>query len=718
MRRTLLAFASAAVLAAGLAAFVSAESGQAPVQTPDDTQRPVFRGGANLVLVDAYPKKDGKVLEGLTARDFEVFEDGRAQVIENVEFVRIDPSLPETERRDPNNLRDMYAQAADPRNRVFVAFLDAAHVPIEGGVFARRPLVDALNRLVGPGDLFGVATPNQRATDLTLGRKSQTVEDQLARYGMWGQSGRVSTDPNDPVEGVLRDCFEFKHTANGTLPWIVDDGSGRRPFHEVLIERRREDRTFTSLENLVSHLGSMREARSAILPLTRGWALVERRETLASEPLRPPEDHRFSAIPTAGAGLGLARRPQLVADGADERLIAGCRSELARLAALDHPQRLRDLIDRANRNNVSMFPVSVGGLEATNNGAAERVYADDVDLSKGQTVLSRDYARIVGRGQALRTLAEGTGGLAVVDTNDLGGGLARVASELSSYYLLAYSPANTRRDGRYRRIEVRVKVPGTTVRARPGYVPVETLAATGAGTPPPDPAVLAVESALGALGRARATNEIVTTATIGAGEIVTVVELGPGFEAAGWSGGAAVQVDAVGPGGARAGPASALIEPGTRGVVVRLPITAAAGPWRVVAKVTGPRTMQDGIEAVADSGRLLGGAIVYRATPSPRAPLRPVADLLFRRTERLHVEWPVRLPVDATAVRLLDRQGRALPVTLTAVPGTSPVASGAGPVLTVDFNLAPFPEGDYVLEVQATEGPAGERKLQAFRVVR
>lgn len=35
-------------------------------------QRPVFRAGSILVSVDAYPRKDGRVIEGLTKDDFEV----------------------------------------------------------------------------------------------------------------------------------------------------------------------------------------------------------------------------------------------------------------------------------------------------------------------------------------------------------------------------------------------------------------------------------------------------------------------------------------------------------------------------------------------------------------------------------------------------------------------------------------------------------------------
>jgi hypothetical protein len=80
----------------------------------------VFRAGTVFVNVDAYPRRDGRVVEGLTKADFEIKEDGKLQTVEAVEFVRVAPYAPEAELRDPNTVEDSYRQARDPRNRVFV----------------------------------------------------------------------------------------------------------------------------------------------------------------------------------------------------------------------------------------------------------------------------------------------------------------------------------------------------------------------------------------------------------------------------------------------------------------------------------------------------------------------------------------------------------------------------------------------------------------------
>jgi hypothetical protein len=118
--------------------------------------------------------------------------------------------------------------------------------------------------------------------------------------------------------------------------------------------------------------------------------------------------------------------------------------------------------------------------------------------------------------------------------------------------------------------------------------------------------------------------------------------------------------------------------------------------------------------AATAAGALLGDPMIYRASPSPRSVPRAVADLQYRRTERIHVEWRALRPLTGRSARLLDRQGLPLPVT----PTLSDRGDAGVTVVSADLNLAPLPEGDYVIELTGTGGTETERKLLAFRVVR
>lgn len=94
----------------------------------------------------------------------------------------------------------------------------------------------------------------------------------------------------------------------------------------------------------------------------------------------------------------------------------------------------------------------------------------------------------IDRAMNFRMLSSATGGFAVVNSNSFGDAFGRIVRENSSYYILGYVSTNDRRDGRYRRLEVRARQPGLTVRTRDGYIaPVQSrpdaraVAATATG---------------------------------------------------------------------------------------------------------------------------------------------------------------------------------------------------------------------------------------------
>ena len=100
-----------------------------------------------------------------------------------------------------------------------------------------------------------------------------------------------------------------------------------------------------------------------------------------------------------------------------------------RLAQLDNDNQFRDMLDEANRANASFYPIDPRGLAVFD---TPLVRQDVPGPPPPMAPPSVDRAMLRGRINSLRTLAEATDGLAIVNSNDLAGGLRRVVDDLSS----------------------------------------------------------------------------------------------------------------------------------------------------------------------------------------------------------------------------------------------------------------------------------------------
>jgi len=108
----------------------------------------------------------------------------------------------------------------------------------------------------------------------------------------------------------------------------------------------------------------------------------------------------------------------------------------------DLQDQMREVVEAANRGNVTIYPL------------------DPVGLS---------LERRLGDKNTLYQLAAETGGRPIINTNNFAGGLERVFDDSTAYYILGYTPTRTEDDGKYHKINVKVKRSGTHVIARQGY---------------------------------------------------------------------------------------------------------------------------------------------------------------------------------------------------------------------------------------------------------
>jgi hypothetical protein len=130
---------------------------------------------------------------------------------------------------------------------------------------------------------------------------------------------------------------------------------------------------------------------------------------------------------------------------------------------------MRDVIAAATRANVSIYAIDPRGLYFPGDEAMQisGLPADAEALGIGVFAL-QDELRM--SQDTLRGISEETGGFASVSSNDFSTAFERIVDANSTYYVLGYYSTNDRRDGRYRKIEVRLNRPGLDVNARKGYV--------------------------------------------------------------------------------------------------------------------------------------------------------------------------------------------------------------------------------------------------------
>lgn len=668
-----------------------------PAQPP----QPTFRTEANYVRVDVFPTKDGAPVLDLQQDDFELLEGGVPQKIEQFEHVAIRAAGPQDTRIEPTSVAESRQMAQNPRARVFVVFLDTYHVELTGSHNIRRPLVEALDHVIGPDDLVAVMTPEMSATDIAFARKTITIEGFLGRYWDWGERDRII--PIDPADAEYEMCYP----GNGD---VVSE----------MIARRHEKRTLDALDDLVQYLRGVREERKAILAVTDGWLLYRPNLNL----MRPLSGQNVPSGPAIGIeprGGKLTTKDTSANPSPNNR----CEADRVNLAQIDDERDFRELLDRSNRANASFYPIDPRGLPAFDSpiNAALPV---DVDL-----------ARLRQRESTLRTLAGATDGLAIVASNDLGGGLRRAVADLSSYYLLGYYSTG-KLDGRFHSITVHVKRPGVQVRARRGYLAATPGAAvTAARSPavvgdPVDVEALATQAALGSLAEFQrelplrvqaaagwkrgpaapvATFWIVADASGSAssGRDEVRLKADPTHENAGSGSSRTFDVSVIGASGATVGRASA--PSGARSVLIPVSASEAApGDYtvRVRSEAFGTATVRATLRAAPDTA----GAIVMRRGPTTGNKDVPTADLRFRRNERVRVDIPVAGAIEMTA-RVLDRTGKPLAIPLAATARDE--ADGSRWQSTA-LTLAPLAPGDYLIEMAGGRDRT-QRVLVAFRIV-
>ena len=249
---------------------------QTPQQRP-----PVFRGESVLVTVDVYPQRDGKIVEGLKAADF---RDPRRRQAADSRELRVRPRRARHAgvRAARSQQRSRKCSSSPPIRTTACSSCSSISCtsPSTVRTATRRPMVDALNRIIGPER--SVRRDDAEHRSARADARPPPAERRRAAVEVLGVGraprNRHRSDRPDgrPAEGLLPVQAVGGATSLCSPGTCIDNGQ-QRYLYEVLIDRRREDRTLSSLERLIERLAGMREAQNRRPARDRGLAAVHDR---------------------------------------------------------------------------------------------------------------------------------------------------------------------------------------------------------------------------------------------------------------------------------------------------------------------------------------------------------------------------------------------------------------------------------------------------------
>jgi VWFA-related protein len=401
--------------------------GAAQGPTSPAPQGPTLRASVDQVVVDVVvTDAAGQPVSGLTAADFEIVERGRPQAIATfaevvLPLVRREVALP-----SPGDIRTNQRAG---ESRVYVLLLDDANVRLERSPVVQNAARRFLARYVQPGDLVAVltttglgATRQEPTEDLAL------VDAAIARFaGVMTEAFESASTQRAARAYASRNADPMSTRRTSTT--LIDDGSVDVKDDARDEGRERASLTLRTLENVAESLAHIPGRRKTVLFFSEG-------------PLVPVRDTEMLA--TEARVLAAAARANMAIYALNP-------------TGLDHPTT-------GDSRGLEGVPGSLDSL------ATQR--SRDLNLGVNGVVVQRRLMAAA----VLQNLAGSTGGVATIDQTNLDGALDRIATDSSHYYLLGYAPADAKREGRYRPIEVRLKKPGYKVSARKGYVEADDKA--------------------------------------------------------------------------------------------------------------------------------------------------------------------------------------------------------------------------------------------------
>jgi VWFA-related protein len=383
---------------------------------------PVFRSTVNLILVDVVVRdRKGAVVTGLTSDDFQLLEDGKPQQILTFAFEQISGTARPIERAS-----------------VLAGASAGGTVRVSPGGAAAQTAAG----IVPPAPLTSEDVAGHRLLTLLFDTSSMQPEDVQKAADSAVKWVNEQMTPADLVAVA---------SIGSSLQVLTDFTSDKEQVQSAL--QTFSGASGTAFASVDASTAATDEAASQIDDTTTADASAQELDTFNN-------DVRLRALKTLAEALAPIQQKKAIL-----YFSAGMQRN-----GTDNQVELRAAVNAAVRANVAIYPVDARGLQAiVPGGSARQGSRGGLSAFTGSAVASQ-FSTLAAQQETLTTLAADTGGTAFLDANDFGEAFGQVTKDISSYYILGYASTNGDRDGRYRRITVRLRGKSDAkVDAREGY---------------------------------------------------------------------------------------------------------------------------------------------------------------------------------------------------------------------------------------------------------
>lgn len=358
-----------------------------------------------LTNVVVRDKKTGRVVTGLRQSDFSIFENGKSQHVLSLDFENVDDLSRQTE-------------------------------PVVNGRSGANANASQVQLLSNNDQIDDAALKNRRLIVMMFDLSSMQVEDM----------DRAVAAVKNYVHKQMQPADLMALVSLGTSLSLDQDFTSNKSLILRQLDRYNGNEAHGMAAGGDGAMNGTQDWSNSYAPDEREYNYVN-------------TDIKLYAIETVAKAL--RQVPQ-------KKSLLFFSGGLAR-TGIENQASLNAAIDASVRANLSIYAVDVRGLEALPPVGDAQTASLRGSAAYSGTAVMNQFSTNYSSQETLSALSTDTGGKTFFNTNDFAAAFQRIQSDTAAYYEIAFRSTNLMRDGKFRRLVIRVKRKGTKLEYRPGY---------------------------------------------------------------------------------------------------------------------------------------------------------------------------------------------------------------------------------------------------------